>query len=216
MGVRREGAHGDGDPRRVWLRGADRALPNRVARALLPDARLGARCRRPGPGDVAAGVARSEAVRRIAQLGADLDVPDRDERVPDRIEQRGRRPLPSGLVAESDPLEPLVAPRSPGSNPCPTHGWTRRPGPRPRRQGQPAPGVRGGAPTPVSPQRAVLILRDVLDFSAAETAEIIGATVTSVNSSLRRARSSVKASGAHPDSLSEPPAAAQRAWSSVT
>jgi RNA polymerase sigma-70 factor, ECF subfamily len=130
------------------------------------------------------------------------------------LEVRGRRPLPSGLVAASGPLDPLV----PGENVA----WL-----------QPLPdslldaGDPAGAAIDRSSlrlafaaalqhlsarQRGALILRDVLSFSASEAADILGTTVVSVNSSLQRARARVKEAGVGQQPLSEPTAAEQRAW----
>ena len=130
------------------------------------------------------------------------------------LSSRSRRPLPSGLVAESDPREPLV----PGHEitwlqPLPD---SLLDGGDPARSAVDRDGLRLAFVAALqhlsARQRAVLILRDVLEFSAAEAAEILGTTVISVNSALRRARASVEAAGAHPDRVDEPTEAEQRVW----
>ena len=130
------------------------------------------------------------------------------------LEVRGRRPLPSGLVAASDPLGPLVQ----GENVA----WLQ---PLPDSlldAGDPAGTVIDRSSLRLAfvaalqhlsaRQRGALILRDVLSFSASEAAEILGTTVVSVNSSLQRARARVKEAGVRQERLSEPSAAEQRAW----
>jgi RNA polymerase sigma-70 factor (ECF subfamily) len=59
-------------------------------------------------------------------------------------------------------------------------------------------------------QRAVVILRDVLDYSAGETAVILGTTTAAVNSSLQRARARLGAVAPLEDELDEPADAARR------
>jgi RNA polymerase sigma-70 factor (ECF subfamily) len=130
------------------------------------------------------------------------------------LEVRGRRPLPSGLVAASDPLGPLV----PGENAA----WLQ---PLPDSlldSGDPAGSVIERSSLRLvfaaalqhlsARQRGALILRDVLGFSASEAAQILGTTVASVNSSLQRARARVKELGVRQEHVDEPSAAEQRAW----
>jgi RNA polymerase sigma-70 factor, ECF subfamily len=130
------------------------------------------------------------------------------------LEARGRRPLPSGLVAASDPLGPLVAGES--------HAWLQPLPDSLLAAGDPAAAVIDRSSLRLafaatlqllSPrQRGALILRDVLSFSASEAAEILGTTAVSVNSSLQRARARMKEAGVEQEPLSEPSAAEQRAW----
>jgi RNA polymerase sigma-70 factor, ECF subfamily len=129
------------------------------------------------------------------------------------LEVRGRRPLPSGLVAASDPLGPLVQGE---------HAWLQ---PLPDSlvdAGDPARAVIDRSSLRLAftaalqhlsaRQRGALILRDVLSFSASETAEILGTTVVSVNSSPQRARTRMKEARVQQEPVSEPSGAEQRAW----
>jgi RNA polymerase sigma-70 factor (TIGR02960 family) len=59
-------------------------------------------------------------------------------------------------------------------------------------------------------QRAVLVLRDVLAFTAQETAEILDASVPSVNSALQRARALLSSRRPDPSAIADPEDAGQR------
>lgn len=107
------------------------------------------------------------------------------------LEGRARRPLPSGLGAPStDPGAPLT--------PNLDIPWL-----------QPFPDARYDTGTRTDMrlalvaamqllpprQRAVLVLREVLEFSAAEVAEQLSTTVPAVNSALQRARAALAGAG---------------------
>ncbi len=125
------------------------------------------------------------------------------------LDRRARRPLPSGL---GGPQEDLAAPLVPGDD----VPWLR-----------PLPGAllaaEGADPAAVtaaragirlafvaalqylsSRQRAMLILRDVLEWPAADVAGLLGTTTTAVNSGLRRARAQLAQALPAEDELAEP------------
>jgi RNA polymerase sigma-70 factor (ECF subfamily) len=131
------------------------------------------------------------------------------------LDSRSRRPLPTGLGAPSaDPDDTLVQqPEVPWLEPIPdamvSGEW-----------GDPAAVVATRASVRLAliaalqhlppRQRAVLILRDVLQWRAAEVAEVLGTTTTAVNSILQRARAQLEQATLREDEITEPTAADQR------
>jgi len=132
------------------------------------------------------------------------------------LESRGRRPLPTGLGGPSaDPADDLVSrPEVPWLEPVPD-----------------ALVDAGGAADPAAivagrqsirlamiaalqhlppRQRSVLILREVLNWSAAETAELLDTTAAAVNSMLQRARAQLAQAAPAEASVTEPAEADQR------
>src|SRR5689334_5748437 len=131
------------------------------------------------------------------------------------LDRRGRRPLPSGLGGpQDDPAAPVV----PGTD----VPWLR-PLPDARLatdSADPAAiaasraGIRLAFVAALqylsSRQRAMLILRDVLEWPAADVAELLGTTTTAVNSGLRRARAQLAQAMPAEDKLAEPTDPEQR------
>ncbi|NUP54055.1 MAG: sigma-70 family RNA polymerase sigma factor [Catenulispora sp.] len=122
------------------------------------------------------------------------------------LESRKRRPLPSGIGAASQDTEAPLQPALdvPWLEPFPDGRYNVEARADLRLawvaavQGLPA------------RQRAVLVLRDVLDFSAAEVAEQLDSSVASVNSALLRARATVRGVE-KPEAVREASDPAQRA-----
>jgi RNA polymerase sigma-70 factor (ECF subfamily) len=125
------------------------------------------------------------------------------------IERRRRRPLPSGLGGPAeDPEAPLVAgPEVPWLQPLPDALLAAE-------HEDPAAVAVSRAGTRLAlvaalqylsaRQRAVLILRDVLEWPAAEVADLLGTTTTAVNSGLRRARAQLARALPAEEELAEP------------
>jgi RNA polymerase sigma-70 factor, ECF subfamily len=132
------------------------------------------------------------------------------------LENRRRRPLPSGLGGPGDhPEEPLVAVGGeiPWLQPVPDELIGNQPD-------DPASIVSArnsvrlaliAALQYLPPrQRAVLILRDVMRWRASEVAELLGTTTTAVNSMLQRARTQLSEAAPTADDIREPDGSQQR------
>jgi RNA polymerase sigma-70 factor, ECF subfamily len=126
------------------------------------------------------------------------------------IETRGRRPMPSGLGAPGEhPEGPLAAatPEVPWLQPIPD-ALLRPESADPAAVAASRTNVRLAfiaALQHLPPrQRAVLILRDVLGWRAAEVAELLGTTTTAANSALQRARTQLEQAAPSQDEIREP------------
>jgi RNA polymerase sigma-70 factor (ECF subfamily) len=124
------------------------------------------------------------------------------------LKGRARRPLPSGMVAPlDDPQAPMVVGAEvPWLQPFPAD-----PAEVAATRGSLRLAFVAACQLLPARQRAILILRDVLDWSAAEVAEALGTTATAVNSGLQRARARVGESGLREDDVDEPAGARERA-----
>jgi RNA polymerase sigma-70 factor, ECF subfamily len=132
------------------------------------------------------------------------------------LENRGRRPLPAGLGAPgSDPDQPLAAalPEVPWLEPLPDALLRGGPG-GPGASSDPGSIVVSRQSTRLAlvaalqylpaRQRAVLILRDVLGWHAAEVAGLLQISTVAVNSALQRARGTLREAGVAQDDVREP------------
>jgi RNA polymerase sigma-70 factor, ECF subfamily len=132
------------------------------------------------------------------------------------IERRSRRPLPSGLADPAqDPQTPVVPSLEvPWLQPLPDT-LLSGPGEDPAAVTASRAGIRLAWVAALqhlsARQRAILILRDVLEWPAAQVAELLGTTPTAVNSGLRRARAQLAQALPVEDEFAEPSAPGQRA-----
>ena len=127
------------------------------------------------------------------------------------LQSRGRRPLPAGLGAPADPGDELAQrPEVPWLEPAPDAMAGDDPADIvDTRQSLRLAFVAALQHLPPR-QRAVLILRDVLKWRAAEVAAELGTTTAAVNSLLQRAREQLDRAAPDQDTLTEPGTAGQR------
>ncbi len=116
----------------------------------------------------------------------------------DVLESRAARSLPTELSPPTDPSLPMGAPVQDPIflEPCPEELWQEAsPSPEARYSARQSVALAFLVAVQLLPprQRAVLILRDVVGWSAAECAELLDLSVAAINSALQRARETLSA-----------------------
>ena len=192
------------------IRCRDRAISSRAAGPLLSDGRLRSRGRGSGAGDLRAGLAFLRSLR-TARVHAELVVQDRHQRLPHgahvtsdaRVALRTEGPFEGPARPPDDVAPGEVA----WLEPLPD-GWTAAPADDPdatviARESLRLALIASLQYLPVR-QRAIFLLREVLAFSADETAEVLGISTVAVKSGLQRARARLGELAPAPETLLEP------------
>jgi len=124
------------------------------------------------------------------------------------LEGKARRPLPSGLGAPSTDPDTLLLPAFdiPWLQPFPDArlGDVGDPASQAVKRGSMRLALIAAMQVLPPRQRAIWALRELLEFSAAEVAEQLDASVASVNSALQRARAGLAAAGLVEDEIVQP------------
>ncbi|HEY1628143.1 MAG TPA: sigma-70 family RNA polymerase sigma factor [Streptosporangiaceae bacterium] len=122
------------------------------------------------------------------------------------IETRQRRPLPSGLGQPGDPSGPLDPPlrEVPWLEPIPDSLISTDPAAVVASRTNIRLALIAALQYLPPRQRAVLILRDVLGWRAAEVADLLGTTTIAANSALQRARAQIEQAAPSEDEVREP------------
>ncbi len=176
----RFGARPSSVRRRRGLPGAHRPLPSGAPRALLPDARIVPRRRGHTPGDPVVGMASTRSIRRPLTTG--VAVPHRHQPLPQlpprhvASPESHRRELDSdSLFADAGRSERTVVARTLSGRLDRRHS-SRDPRLATTRRESIALSFVAGLQHLPTQQRAALVLRDVLGFSATEVAEMLDST----------------------------------------
>src|SRR4051794_39091116 len=185
-GITRHTEHDLHDPPRARaqpVHGERPASPSRAARPLLPDAGLVRGVRGPRPGDVPARRRMRHTYAGRSSLRAWLYKIATNACL-DALDKRPRRVSATGEVSWLQPYPDELLEELPGEEDDPEVAAVEKE----TIELAYLVAIQRLAPL----QRAVLILRDVLDCSARETADVLETSAPAVNSALQRARAAMK------------------------